>query len=183
MCHDGGIDWAVPSCLTAIIRLNSTPSIDPSWFVSRVFRWAERRRSIIIAHILTFTAVANITNIPVIHFECPAAHWLVTVRMVGVGRCRCRWNGWKCDGDCDVDVCQSHGGGGGCERLDDHGNWVWLRARKGRTYAGSRGTKEMHRYKLIQNNWSLAISEVHSFFVFNILEMEICICQSGTAWS
>jgi hypothetical protein len=80
MCDDGGIDWAIPGSLTAIILLNATPSIILGWFVSRLVRRAERRpasgtrRSIRITHILTFIAVANITYIPVIHVECPAAH-------------------------------------------------------------------------------------------------------------
>eukprot|EP00577_Skeletonema_sp_RCC1716_P033546 CAMPEP_0113389014 /NCGR_PEP_ID=MMETSP0013_2-20120614/9394_1 /TAXON_ID=2843 ORGANISM="Skeletonema costatum, Strain 1716" /NCGR_SAMPLE_ID=MMETSP0013_2 /ASSEMBLY_ACC=CAM_ASM_000158 /LENGTH=127 /DNA_ID=CAMNT_0000272049 /DNA_START=584 /DNA_END=967 /DNA_ORIENTATION=+ /assembly_acc=CAM_ASM_000158 len=80
-CPDGGINGTISSGLAAIIRLDSTPPITitiviPSIIsprdVRRLFRWAGcwsgcARSGVLIAYVLTLTAVANVADIPVIH--------------------------------------------------------------------------------------------------------------------
>ena len=103
--HDGSIDGTIRSGLTAKILLGaSTPLVAITTIIPPIipprdcwcFRWGFRwgfcwagrwpgcARSVLITHILAFTAVANVVQVPVIDSQSPATLVSVTVvRIVG----------------------------------------------------------------------------------------------------
>jgi hypothetical protein len=90
MYHDGGFDWTRANSLTTIITITiSVPSIVPPhvprvgwfvrWLVRRAVCWPARSVRVWITNVLTFTAVAKVMDVPVIHSCCPATLRLIAV--------------------------------------------------------------------------------------------------------